>query len=263
MICSPWTGLGTSKQRKKFSLRKGHELLLEPTFLLVALRRIPHCVQAIMQLRLRQRDHEAMNERQHHTPCVGDATSWTGGNAFTARALRLQVQVGTCDATKGPLQCQRCQRFEHTQRNCCYAPKGVACGYAHTSGNCVTPKQQLKCCSCVGNDTGIYRGCRKWKRAKAAAAKQTQVETGGKDEVATRLPVPIAAPSILSPEHERLDLGWKHVVQGDRVIETQATPTQTPNSDLDKWTSQWKAAGPETWPPVTKYAHAVPCILPR
>ena len=31
-------------------------------------------------------------------------------------------------APKGPMQCKRCQRFGHTQRNCGYAPRCVACG---------------------------------------------------------------------------------------------------------------------------------------
>jgi hypothetical protein len=30
----------------------------------------------------------------------------------------------------------------------------------------VTPKQQLKCCSCGGNHTATYRGCSKWKERR-------------------------------------------------------------------------------------------------
>jgi hypothetical protein len=42
----------------------------------------------------------------------------------------------------------------------------------HLSGECSTPNEQLKCCSCGGNHTANYRGCSKWKEAKAAHAKQ-------------------------------------------------------------------------------------------
>ena len=38
----------------------------------------------------------------------------------------LRVSVESYVATKGPLQCKRCQRFGHTQRNCGYAPRCVA-----------------------------------------------------------------------------------------------------------------------------------------
>jgi hypothetical protein len=70
------------------------------------------------------------------------------------------------NAPNGPLQCKRCQRFGHTQRNCGYAPRCVACGEEHPSGNCVTPKQQFKCCSWGGNHTASYRGCSKWKKQR-------------------------------------------------------------------------------------------------
>jgi hypothetical protein len=86
----------------------------------------------------------------------------------------LRVQVETYRAPKGPLQCKRCQRFGHTQRNCGYATRCVASGDGHPSGTCATSEQQLKCCSCGGNHTAKYRGCRKWKKARAAAAKHAQ-----------------------------------------------------------------------------------------
>jgi hypothetical protein len=84
----------------------------------------------------------------------------------------LRVSVETYVAPKGHLQCKRCQLFGHTQRYCGYAPRCVACGEAHLSGECSTPQQQFKCCSCGGNYTANYRGCTKWKEAKATLAKR-------------------------------------------------------------------------------------------
>jgi hypothetical protein len=81
----------------------------------------------------------------------------------------LRVSVETYVAAKGTVQCKRCQRFGHTQQNCGYAPRCFACGETHLSGECSTPKQQFKCYSCGGNHN--YRGCSKWKEAKAALAK--------------------------------------------------------------------------------------------
>jgi hypothetical protein len=132
-------------------------------------------------------------------------------------------------APKGPLKCKRCQRFEHTQRNCGYAPRCVACGDAHPSGTCATSKQQLKCCSCGGNRTANYRGYSKWKEAKAAAAKRVQGERGHKDGVSSRLPAPKPAPASLSPEQEKLGPGWNHVVRGGRIVKAEATKEPTLN----------------------------------
>ena len=46
----------------------------------------------------------------------------------------LWVSLETYVAPKGPLQCKRCQRFGHTQPNCGYAPRCVACGGSNLSG---------------------------------------------------------------------------------------------------------------------------------
>ena len=60
----------------------------------------------------------------------------------------LRVSVESYLAPKGPLQCRRCQRFGHTQRNCGYAPRCVACGGSHLSSGCSTPRDQPACCGC-------------------------------------------------------------------------------------------------------------------
>jgi hypothetical protein len=88
----------------------------------------------------------------------------------------LRVSVESYVATKRPFQCKRCQCFGNTQRNCGYAPRCVACGEAHLSGERLTPEQQLKCCSYGGNHTANYRGYSKWKEAKAALAKQVPIQ---------------------------------------------------------------------------------------
>jgi hypothetical protein len=141
----------------------------------------------------------------------------------------LRVKVETYSAPKGPLQCKRCQRFGHTQSNCGYAPRRVACGDADQSGKCPNPRQQLKCCSCAENHTENYRAYSKRKEEKAAAAKRAQGEIGRKDGVFTRLPAPKSAPAKHSPEQEKLGPGWNQVVKGGHVIKVRATPKLTPN----------------------------------
>jgi hypothetical protein len=44
------------------------------------------------------------------------------------------------------------------------------------------------------------------------------------------LTAPKVAPPRLSPEQERLGLGWNHILQGGSVIKAQAIPTPTPTS---------------------------------
>jgi hypothetical protein len=93
----------------------------------------------------------------------------------------------------------------------------------------VTSKQQLKCCSCGGNHTAIYRGCSKWKEARTAAAKRAQGKRGQKDGVSSRLPAPKSAPASLCPEQEKLGPGWNHVVRGGRIVKAQAKKEPAPN----------------------------------
>jgi hypothetical protein len=111
----------------------------------------------------------------------------------------------------------------------------VACGDTHPFGKCVTPKQQLKCCSCGGNHTANYRGCSKWKETKAAAAKRAQFERGRRNGVSTRMHATKSAPSMPTSEQEAFGSGWNHVVQGGRIVKAHATSSPTPTtSDLDR-----------------------------
>ena len=134
-------------------------------------------------------------------------------------------------APKGPLQCKRCQRFGHTQHNCGYAPRCVACGVSQLSGGCSTPRAQPQCCGCGRNHTANYRVCVKWKEAKAALAKQEPVRR--RKSVATGQP---AAPKAqrAGPSARQRDLGegWNHVVRGGRVIKATTTPLTKPNPNL-------------------------------
>jgi hypothetical protein len=159
-------------------------------------------VQDVRQLRSKRRDQDPEKNRPLTPHFIISVAR--GPEVVKVRSLTelcgLRVQVETYIAPKGPLQCKRCQRFAHTQRNCGYAPRCVACGDAHPSETCATSKQQLKCCSCGGNHTANYRGCSKWKEARAAAAKRAQVERGQKDGVSSRLPAPKSAPARPSPE---------------------------------------------------------------
>jgi len=54
----------------------------------------------------------------------------------------LRVSVEPYVAPKGPLQCKRCQRVGHRQRNCGYAPWCVACEGFHLFGGCSAPLEQ-------------------------------------------------------------------------------------------------------------------------
>jgi hypothetical protein len=182
----------------------------------------------------------------------------------------LRVSVEAYIAPKGPLQCKRCQRFGHTQRYCSYAPRCVACCEAHPSGECGSSKQQLQCCCCRGNHTANYRGCVKWKEAKAALAKRTPL--GNKEGRA-----PSTAAPKLAEEQEILGPGWTHVVCGGRVVKVTPTepipstdpiiaPTpkvvvQSPNGKTDKSTPKVTVSPKQT--PVTKVGKAAKTLQPQ
>jgi hypothetical protein len=135
-------------------------------------------------------------------------------------------------APKAPLQFNRCQRFGHTQRNCGYSPRCVACGDPHLSGECSTPKQQLKYCSCGVNYTANYWGSLKWKEAKAALVRRGQPERRQASGATGRPAAPNPTRARPSAERESLGPGWNHVVQGDRVVKaTKPThPEPSPKS---------------------------------
>jgi hypothetical protein len=70
---------------------------------------------------------------------VSLAGPWGAQCAIYHPACGLRVTVETYLAPKGPLQCKHCQRFGHTQRNCGYAARFVACVVSHLSGGCPAP----------------------------------------------------------------------------------------------------------------------------
>jgi hypothetical protein len=140
----------------------------------------------------------------------------------------LRVSVESYVATKGPLQCKRCQGFGHMQRNCGYAPRCVACGGSHLSGGCCTPREQPQCCGCGGNHTANYRVRAKWKEAKAALAKLAP-ERPRKSAATGQHAAPKA--QRVWPSAEQMDLGegWNQVVRGGRVVKATTTPIPNPS----------------------------------
>jgi hypothetical protein len=118
------------------------------------------CAQGVMQLRSGRRDLAASKDRPLTPHFIVSVARGLGVQKVRSLSelCGLRVSVETYVEPKGPGQCKRCQRFGHTQQNCGYAPRCVACGETHLSGECTTPKQPLKCCSCGGNHTANYRG---------------------------------------------------------------------------------------------------------
>jgi len=107
-------------------------------------------VQEVMQLRSGRRDQDPAKDRPptpHFIVSVARGPEVTRVRSLT-ELCGLRVTVETYVAPKCPLQCKRCQRFGHTQRNCGYAPRCVACGGSHLSGDCPAPRGQPRCCSC-------------------------------------------------------------------------------------------------------------------
>ena len=164
------------------------------------------CVQGVLQLRSSLRNKEAAKARPltpHFIVSLARGPDMAKVRSLT-ELYGLRVTVETCVAPKGPLECKGCQRFGRTQRDCGYAPRCVACGEGHLSGECSTSQQQLKCCSCGGNHTSNYRGCAKWKEAKAALTKRASVES---NEAVVAHNAPKAKQAESSAEQENLRPG--------------------------------------------------------
>ena len=101
-------------------------------------------VQEVMQLRSGRRDQDPAKDQPlapHFIVSVARGPEVSKVRSVT-ELCGLRVSVESYVARKGPLQCKRCQRFGHTQRKCGYAPRCIACGGAHLTGGCSTPREQ-------------------------------------------------------------------------------------------------------------------------
>ena len=131
-------------------------------------------VEAVMQLRSVLRDQDPTKDRPLNPTSFyqwrGCPTCLRYDQSLNSACLRMSVESYV--ALKCPLQCKRRQRFGRTQRNCGYEPRCVACGGAHLTCGCSTPREQPQYCGCGVNHTASYRGCNKWKEAKAGLAKR-------------------------------------------------------------------------------------------
>jgi hypothetical protein len=90
-------------------------------------------VQGLMQLRCGSQKQDPAKYR-YPTPNFIVIVA-RGPELYRVRSLTelcgLRVSLETYVAPNCPVQCKRCQRFGHTQRNCGHAPRCVACGGYH------------------------------------------------------------------------------------------------------------------------------------
>jgi hypothetical protein len=98
-------------------------------------------VQVFMQLRSGRRDQDPAKDSPptpHFIISVARGPEVSKVRSLT-ELYGLGVSVESYVAPNGPLQCKRCERFGHTQRNCEYAPR---CGCSQLYGGFATPWQQ-------------------------------------------------------------------------------------------------------------------------
>ena len=155
-------------------------------------------------------------------------------------------------SSNGPLQCKRCQRFGHTQRNCGYAPRCVAYGGSHVSGGCSTPRKQPQCCGCGDNHTLSYRGCTKWKEAKAVLANRAP-EGVRKSAATIHAAAPKAQRARPSAEQTNLGEGWNHFLRGGVLSRPPPNPKPSPQlvtvaPSQPNVTATRKTSGPKKQP---------------
>jgi len=167
---------------------------------------LPIHVHGVTQMRSGRRDQDHNRDRPpspHFVVSVARGPEVSRVRSFTD-LCGLRVSVESYVAPKGPMQYKCCQCFGHTQRNCGYARRCVACGGSHLSGVCSTPRKQPQCCGCGGNHTVKYRGCVKRKEARATLAKQAP-QRAPKNAATGHPPAPKAQQA--GPSAEQLSLG--------------------------------------------------------
>jgi hypothetical protein len=102
-------------------------------------------VQRDMQLLSGRRDQDASTDRPltpHYIVEVVQAAEVLEVRSLT-EFCGQRVLVEIYKAPKAPLQCKRCERFGHTQRNWGYAPRRVRCNEAYLSGGSQTLSSSL------------------------------------------------------------------------------------------------------------------------
>lgn len=74
------------------------------------------------------------------------------------------IKVQSKISTNSPVQCKRCQRYNHTQANCRLSPRCIRCPENHHYSLCNRPKTTPPICvNCLGPHTANYRGCKVYK----------------------------------------------------------------------------------------------------
>jgi hypothetical protein len=185
-------------------------------------------VQGVTQLRSGRRDQDPAKDRPLTPHFIVSVAR--GSDVSKVRSINehcgLRVSVETCVVKMGSLQCKRCQRFGHTQRNCGYAPRCVTCGGSHISGGCCTPREQPQSCGCGDKLTANYRGCIKWKEAR----RPLKMSARGCPKERRHGPLRCSESQRVGPSAEQMDMsaGWNHVVREGRVAKATTTPKHTP-----------------------------------
>ncbi|XP_054712932.1 paired amphipathic helix protein Sin3a-like [Uloborus diversus] len=80
--------------------------------------------------------------------------------------LYTYVTVEAYKARKGPSQCHRCQKFNHSSENCFMTPRCVRCGGEHLSSDCPHKAAKMDkpmCANSQGPHPASYKGCPKYK----------------------------------------------------------------------------------------------------
>lgn len=90
------------------------------------------------------------------------------------------------------------------------------------------PKEQLKCFGCWENHTAKYRGCAKWKEARAALGKRSPAKALQSGSAAGHPAATNASRTAPSAEQQSLGSGWNHFVHGERVVKALLTPRPKP-----------------------------------
>nr|XP_018910285.1 PREDICTED: rho GTPase-activating protein gacF-like [Bemisia tabaci] len=79
----------------------------------------------------------------------------------TIANMRVMIEPIPSNSPLTPIQCKKCQGYNHSSNFCNYPPRCVKCSGEHMSFLCEKPKYipDPKCVNCGGNHAASYRGC--------------------------------------------------------------------------------------------------------
>ena len=118
--------------------------------------------------------------------------------------LHLKVKFEPYKKRKGPNQCHRCQRYNHTKNNCYNPPRCVKCAGDHWTADCsMAYVETPKCVLCGEGHVASYSGCKLFPKPKSSPTVSEEPELEPEEpQVQQTIPIPETNANNSNAENE-------------------------------------------------------------